>query len=109
MAAPNVSVYIDEAKKRMTREKNESQSWTSAHLLVKEFMEQLETDQEIISICAAHRVILLRDLDMSQFGYREQTSALKIMRYAIGDYLFTQLREFEFHLIAELETSMHAI
>lgn len=109
MAAPHLSTFVQDAKDRMRREKEESQNWTPATQLVKEYMEQIETDQDILAICNGHRVVLLREIEMSQFGYREQTSVLKIMRYAIGDYLFTQLREFEYHLTAELESSMNAI
>ncbi|MEZ0373250.1 MAG: hypothetical protein ACAI44_29430 [Candidatus Sericytochromatia bacterium] len=110
MAAPDVKQYIEESRARMRRELDDNRSrWTAASQLVKEYMEQIETDQEIISICMQHRVILLRELDLTELGYRDRLSTLKIMRYAIGDYVYNQLREHEYHLSAELESSMNAI
>lgn len=109
MAAPALDSYLSEAKQRMESELETNGNWTPATQLVKDYLEGIETDQEILAICHRHRVILLRDIDMRQFGHRENTSVIKIMRYAIGDYLFTQLREFEFHLIARLDVSMNAL
>lgn len=109
MAAPDVRQYIEDARARMERELEDNRSWTSASQLVKEFMEQIETDQEIIAICLQHRVILLRDLDLNQIGFRDHPSALKIMRFAIGDYVFVRLREHEYELSARLDSTMSAI
>ena len=81
----------------------------SDFLSVKNFMEQIDTDQEILAICADNPVVLLRDLDLSQITHRDNPTVLKIMRYAIGDYLYTRLREYEYDLTAELKTSMSAI